>query len=102
MKCIAAALLAAAAPMEGHALTERQHRQRAGGRRRHMLVRYRDMLVTLRGRVGQGIAAGRTLDQIKARAPCRRLRTARRLHLPDALIETIYRSLRAAPYADPH
>ncbi|HEV2818037.1 MAG TPA: MBL fold metallo-hydrolase [Allosphingosinicella sp.] len=67
--------------------------------RRADLVRYRDMLVTLRDRVGQGIAAGRTLDQIKAERHADGYGPPDGFISPDALIETIYRSLRAAPYA---
>jgi cyclase len=67
--------------------------------RRADLVRYRDMLVDLRSRVGQGIAAGRTLDAIKAERHADGYGPPDGFISPDALIETIYRSLRAAPYA---
>ncbi|HYI63376.1 MAG TPA: MBL fold metallo-hydrolase [Allosphingosinicella sp.] len=70
--------------------------------RRADLVRYRDMLVDLRSRVGQGIAAGRTLEQIKAERLADGYGPPDGFISPDALIETIYRSLRAAPYAEPH
>lgn len=70
--------------------------------RRADLARYRDMLVNLRTRVGQGIAAGRTLDQIKAERHADGYGPPDGFISPDALIETIYRSLRAAPYADHH
>jgi len=63
------------------------------------LVRYRDMLVDLRSRVGQGIAAGRTLEAIKAERHADGYGPPDGFISPDALIETIYRSLRAAPYA---
>ena len=66
------------------------------------LVRYRDMLVDLRSRVGQGIAAGRTLEQIKAGRFADGYGPPDGFISPDSLIETIYRSLRAAPYAEPH
>lgn len=66
------------------------------------LVRYRDMLIDLRSRVGQGIAAGRTLDAIKAERHADGYGPPDGFISPDALIETIYRSLRAAPYADHH
>jgi cyclase len=70
--------------------------------RRADLVRYRDMLVNLRSRVGQGIAAGRTLDQIKAERHADGYGPPDGFISPDSLIETIYRSLRAEPYAEPH
>jgi len=66
------------------------------------LIRYRDMLVDLRSRVGQGIAGGRTLDQIKAERHADGYGPPDGFISPDSLIETIYRSLRAAPYAQPH
>ena len=66
------------------------------------LVRYRDMLVDLRSRVGQGIARGRTLEQIKADRIADGYGPPDGFISPDSLIETIYRSLRAAPYAEPH
>ena len=70
--------------------------------RRADLVRYRDMLIDLRSRVGQGIAAGRSLDAIKAERHADGYGPPDGFISPDALIETIYRSLRAAPYADHH
>jgi glyoxylase-like metal-dependent hydrolase (beta-lactamase superfamily II) len=70
--------------------------------RRADLERYRDMLINLRSRVGQGIAAGRTLEQIKAEHLADAYGPPDGFITPDSLIETIYRSLRAAPYAEPH
>lgn len=61
------------------------------------LVRYRDMLVDLRNRVRQGIAAHRTLDQIKALRLADRYGPPDGFISPDSLVETIYRSLRAPP-----
>jgi glyoxylase-like metal-dependent hydrolase (beta-lactamase superfamily II) len=61
------------------------------------LVRYRDMLIDLRARVGQGIAAGRTLDQIKAERHADGYGPPDGFISPDSLIETIYRSLRSPP-----
>ena len=61
--------------------------------RRADLVRYRDMLVDLRSRVGQGIAAGRTLDQIKAERLADGYGPPNGFISPDSLIETIHRSL---------
>lgn len=65
--------------------------------RRADLVRYRDMLVDLRSRVGQGIAAGRTLDQIKAERHADGYGPPNGFISPDSLIETIFRSLRIPP-----
>jgi cyclase len=61
--------------------------------RRADLARYRDMLIDLRSRVGQGIAAGRTLEQIKAERYADGYGPPDGFISPDALIETIYRSL---------
>ena len=61
--------------------------------RRADLVRYRDMLINLRNRVGQGIAAGRTLDQIKAEGHADAYGRDTDFISPDAFTETIYRSL---------
>ena len=69
--------------------------------RRADLVRYRDMLIDVRSRVGQGIARGRTLEQIKADRIADGYGPPDGFISPDSLIETIYRSLRAAPYAQP-
>jgi len=65
--------------------------------RRADLERYRDMLVNLRGRVGQGIAAGRTLDQIKAERHADGYGPPDGFISPDSLIETIHRSLTDPP-----
>jgi glyoxylase-like metal-dependent hydrolase (beta-lactamase superfamily II) len=65
--------------------------------RRADLVRYRDMLVDLRSRVGQGIAAGRTLDQIKAERHADGYGPPDGFISPDSLIETIHRSLTRPP-----
>ena len=65
--------------------------------RRADLVRYRDMLIDLRARVGQGIAAGRTLDQIKAERHADGYGPPNGFISPDSLIETIYRSLTSPP-----
>ena len=70
--------------------------------RRADLVRYRDMLIDLRSRVGQGIAAGRTLDQIKAERHADGYGPPDGFISPDSLIETIYRSLRSPPAPDHH
>jgi len=65
--------------------------------RRADLERYRDMLVNLRGRVGQGIAAGRTLDQIKSERHADGYGPPDGFISPDSLIETIHRSLTDPP-----
>lgn len=67
--------------------------------RRADLVRYRDMLVDLRARVGQGIAAGRTLAQIKAERHADGYGPPDGFISPDSLIETIHRSLTHPPAA---
>jgi cyclase len=67
--------------------------------RRADLVRYRDMLVDLRNRVGQGIAAGRTLEQIKAARHADGYGPPDGFISPDSLIETIHRSLTRPPAA---
>ncbi len=61
--------------------------------RRADLQRYRDMLVALRDGVRRRIAAGRTLDQIKAERLADRYGPPDGFISPDALIETIHRSL---------
>lgn len=70
--------------------------------RRADLIRYRDMLVDLRSRVGQGIAAGRTLDQIKAERHADGYGPPNGFISPDSLIETIHRSLSNPPRAGRH
>lgn len=70
--------------------------------RRADLVRYRDMLIELRSRVGQGIAAGRTLAQIRAERHADAYGRADAFISPDAMIETIYRSLSAPPREHRH
>lgn len=70
--------------------------------RRADLLRYRDMLVMLRGRVGQGIAAGRSLDEIKAERHADAYGRPGAFISPDAMIETIYRSLRNPPAGHRH
>ncbi|HYN46256.1 MAG TPA: MBL fold metallo-hydrolase [Allosphingosinicella sp.] len=68
--------------------------------RRADLIRYRDMLIDLRSRVGQGIAAGRTLDAIKAERHADGYGPPDGFISPDSLVETIYRSLMHPPAAD--
>jgi len=66
------------------------------------LVRYRDMLIDLRARVGRGIAAGRTLAEIKAERHADGYGPPDGFISPDALIETIYRSLSRPPTGTSH
>jgi cyclase len=65
--------------------------------RRPDLVRYRDMLKTLRDRVAAEIAAGRSADQVKALRLADPYGPPDGFISPDALIETIYRSLTRVP-----
>ena len=64
--------------------------------RRADLVRYRDMLRTLRDRVAAEIRAGRSLDQIKALRLADPYGPPDGFISPDSLIETIHHSLSAA------
>ncbi|HYI48817.1 MAG TPA: MBL fold metallo-hydrolase [Allosphingosinicella sp.] len=61
--------------------------------RRADLVRYRDMLVGIRNRIGQGIAAGRTLAQIQAEGHADAFGRETDFITPAAFTETVYRSL---------
>jgi glyoxylase-like metal-dependent hydrolase (beta-lactamase superfamily II) len=61
------------------------------------LATYRDMLVDIRAKVAAGIAAGQTLDQIKASKPAERYGMADGFIKPDGFIETVYNSLRSPP-----
>ena len=65
--------------------------------RRADLARYRDMLRTLRDRVASAIRARRSLEQIKALRLADSYGPADGFISPDALIETIYRSLTNPP-----
>ncbi|MGE0178873.1 MAG: MBL fold metallo-hydrolase [Sphingomonas sp.] len=70
--------------------------------RRADLVRYRDMLRTLRDGVARGIRAGRSLEQIRALRLADAYGRPDAFISPDAMIETIYRSLRARPRGHRH
>ena len=61
------------------------------------LAAYRDMLVDIRAKVAAGIAAGQSLDQIKAAKPAERYGMADGFIKPDGFIETVYNSLRSPP-----
>jgi glyoxylase-like metal-dependent hydrolase (beta-lactamase superfamily II) len=61
--------------------------------RRADLVRYRDMLRDLRDRVAAQIQAGRSLEQIQALRLADPYATPSWFVPPEAMIETIYRSL---------
>ena len=65
--------------------------------RRADLVRYRDMLVSLRDQVRRAMRAGRTLDQIKALRLADRYGPPTGFIPPDTMIETIHRSLSHPP-----
>ena len=51
------------------------------------------MLIHLRNRIGQGIAAGRTLDELKAEGHANAYGRDTDFITPAAFIETVYRSL---------
>jgi cyclase len=57
------------------------------------LERYRDMLIHLRNRIGQGIAAGRTLDALKAEGHANAYGRDTDFISPAAFTEAVYRSL---------
>lgn len=61
--------------------------------RRADLERYRDMLLALRNRIGQGIAAGRTLAELKAEGHANAYGRDTDFISPAAFTETVYRSL---------
>jgi len=65
--------------------------------RRADLVRYRDMLSTLRDRVAAEILAGHSVDEVKALRLADPYGPPDGFITPDALIETIYRSLMRIP-----
>ncbi len=57
------------------------------------LAAYRDMLADVRGKVAAGIAAKRTIEQIKAERIVARYGMPDGFMKPDAFVETVYRSL---------
>jgi len=61
--------------------------------RRADLERYRDMLLALRNRIGQGIAAGRTLEELKAEGHADAYGRDSDFITPAAFTEMVYRSL---------
>jgi glyoxylase-like metal-dependent hydrolase (beta-lactamase superfamily II) len=63
---------------------------------------YRDMLVDIRGKVAAGIAAKRTLAQIKAEKPAGRYGMPSGFIKPDAFVEAVYNSLTTAKPAAAH
>jgi len=65
--------------------------------RRADLVRYRDMLRTIRNGVAGAVQAGRTLDQIKALRLADAYGAPNAFISPDSFIETIHRSLSNPP-----
>ena len=66
------------------------------------LQAYRAMLQDVRDRVAAGIAAGRSLDQIKAAAPAARYGPADGFIKPDQFVETVYKSLTRPSAPAPH
>jgi glyoxylase-like metal-dependent hydrolase (beta-lactamase superfamily II) len=61
--------------------------------RRADLERFRDTLIHLRNRIGQGIAAGRTLEEIKAEGHADAYAHPGDFITPASFTETVYRSL---------
>jgi cyclase len=57
------------------------------------LERFRDMLIHVRNRIGQGIAAGRTLEEMKAEGHADAYGHAGDFITPASFTETVYRSL---------
>lgn len=70
--------------------------------RRAELLAYRDMLVDVRGKVGAGIAAGRTLAQIQAAKPAAPYGMPDGFIKPDQFVEAVYNSLRSPPAPAAH
>jgi glyoxylase-like metal-dependent hydrolase (beta-lactamase superfamily II) len=68
---------------------------------RQDLTTYRAMLVDIRGKVAAGIAAGRTLEQIKASAPAAAYGMPEGFIKPDQFVEFVYGSLREPPKTQP-
>lgn len=66
------------------------------------LAAYRDMLVDVRGKVAAAIAAGRTLEQVKASRPAAAYGPADGFIKPDQFVEAVYTSLRSPPASQPH
>jgi hypothetical protein len=58
------------------------------------LVAYRDMLADIRDRVAQGIAAGRSLQEIQASRPAARYGMEEGFISPDDFVALVYESLR--------
>ncbi|MEA3047327.1 MAG: cyclase [Sphingomonadales bacterium] len=61
--------------------------------RRADLERFRDMLIHVRNRIGQGIAAGRTLDELKTEGHADAYAHPGDFITPASFTETVYRSL---------
>jgi hypothetical protein len=58
------------------------------------LIAYRAMLVDIRDRVAEGIAAGRSLQQIQAARPAARYGMEEGFISPDDFVALVYESLR--------
>lgn len=65
---------------------------------RQDLTAYRAMLVDIRAKVAAGIAANRTLDQIKAAAPTAQYGMPNGFIKPDQFVEFVYKSLKEPPH----
>ena len=66
------------------------------------LVAYRDMLVDIRNAVAAGIAAGKSLEQIRASRHAGRYGMPDGFITPDRFVETVHESLRSPPAAAAH
>lgn len=66
------------------------------------LVAYRAMLADVRAKVAAGIAANRSLVQIKAATPAARYGMPDGFVKPDQFVETVYNSLKSPPAAEMH
>lgn len=66
------------------------------------LEAYRAMLADIRAKVAAGIAANRTLDQIKASAPTASYGMPNGFIKPDQFVEFVYNSLREPPKKEEH
>ncbi len=66
------------------------------------LVAYRDMLVDIRTKVAAGMAAGKTVEQIKATSPAAAYGMPDGFIPPDKFVETVYESLKNPPSPHAH
>ncbi len=66
------------------------------------LVAYRDMLVDIRTKVAAGVAAGQTVEQVKAAKPAASYGMPDGFVKPDEFVETVYASLKSPPAPHAH